>query len=79
MSDLKAFYDKYKILVYNLRESYFLTDNDSSLSLLSNTYVDIERINKDHINDVMEMCNSSQKEEFRILIRKNSFFTTRNK
>ena len=65
--------------LYDLRESYFLTDNDSSLSLLSNTYVDIERINKDHINDVMEICNSSQKEEFRILIRENSFFTTRNK
>lgn len=65
--------------LYNLRESYFLTDNDSSLSLISNTYTDIERINKDHINDIMKICNSSQKEEFRILIGENSFFIQRKK
>ena len=60
--------------LHNLRESYFLTDNNSALSLLSSSYRNIESVNKNHINDIFEICNSAQKEEFRIVIKENMLF-----
>ena len=65
--------------LYNFRKSYFLTDSDSALSLLSNSYSNLENINKNHINEIMEICNSSQKEDFRIVIKENSLFNARKK
>jgi len=65
--------------LYNFRKSYFLTDSDSALSLLSNSYSDLENINKNHINEIMEICNSSQKEIFRIIIKDNILFNERKK
>jgi len=44
------------------------------LFLLSKTYVDTEMINKEHINDIMEICNSSQKQKLQILVSEKSFF-----
>ena len=65
--------------LYNFRKSYFLTDSDSALSLLSNSYSNLENINKNHINEIMEICNSSQKEIFRIIIKDNILFNERKK
>lgn len=70
---------KGKSELYNFRKSYFLTDSDSALSLLSNSYSNLENINKNHINEIMEICNSSQKEDFRIVIKENSLFNARKK
>ena len=60
--------------LYNFRKSYFLSGTDSVLSLLSSSYIYIESINKNHINDIMKICNLSQKEDFRILIKENTLF-----
>ena len=70
---------KSKSELYNFRKSYFLTDSDSALSLLSNSYNNLENINKNHINEIMEICNSSQKEDFRIVIKENALFNERKK
>mgnify|MGYP006108241167 FL=1 len=70
---------KVKSELYNFRKSYFLTDSDSALSLLSNSYSNLENINKNHINEIMEICNSSQKEDFRIVIKENALFNERKK
>jgi protein CpxP len=70
---------KSKSELYNFRKSYFLTDSDSALSLLSNSYSNLENINKNHINEIMEICNSSQKEDFRIVIKENVLFNARKK
>ena len=70
---------KGKSELYNFRKSYFLTDSDSALSLLSNSYSNLENINKNHINEIMEICNSSQKEDFRIVIKENTLFNERKK
>jgi protein CpxP len=70
---------KSKSELYNFRKSYFLTDSDSALSLLSNSYSNLENINKNHINEIMEICNSSQKEDFRIVIKENALFNERKK
>ena len=70
---------KGKSELYNFRKSYFLTDSDSALSLLSNSYSNLENINKNHINEIMEICNSSQKEDFRIVIKENVLFNARKK
>jgi protein CpxP len=70
---------KVKSELYNFRKSYFLTDSDSALSLLSNSYSNLENINKNHINEIMEICNSSQKEDFRIVIKENVLFNARKK
>ena len=70
---------KGKSELYNFRKSYFLTDSDSALSLLSNSYSNLENINKNHINKIMEICNSSQKEDFRIVIKENALFNERKK
>ena len=70
---------KGKSELYNFRKSYFLNDSDSALSLLSNSYSNLENINKNHINDIMEICNSSQKEDFRIVIKENALFNERKK
>ena len=70
---------KGKSELYNFRKSYFLADSDSALSLLSNSYSNLENINKNHINEIMEICNSSQKEDFRIVIKENALFNERKK
>ena len=70
---------KGKSELYNFRKSYLLTDSDSALSLLSNSYSNLENINKNHINEIMEICNSSQKEDFRIVIKENTLFNERKK
>jgi len=70
---------KVKSELYNFRKSYFLSDSDSALSLLSNSYSNLENINKNHINEIMEICNSSQKEDFRIVIKENTLFNERKK
>lgn len=79
IKDHRVLMFKGKSELYNFRKSYFLTDSDSALSLLSNSYSNLENINKNHINEIMEICNSSQKEDFRIVIKENSLFNARKK
>jgi protein CpxP len=79
IKDHRILMRKGKSQLYNFRKSYFLTDSDSALSLLSNSYSNLENINKNHINEIMEICNSSQKEDFRIVIKENALFNERKK
>ena len=79
IKDHRILMRKGKSELYNFRKSYFLTDSDSALSLLSNSYSNVENINKSHINEIMEICNSSQKEDFRIVIKENALFNERKK
>ena len=79
IKDHRILMRKGKSELYNFRKSYFLTDSDSALSLLSNSYSNLENINKNHINEIMEICNSSQKEDFRIVIKENALFNERKK
>ena len=79
IKDHRILMRKHKSELYNFRKSYFLTDSDSALSLLSNSYSNLENINKNHINEIMEICNSSQKEIFRIIIKDNILFNERKK
>ena len=60
--------------VYILRQTYF-NAHDSLLIPLSSSYLELEKINKQHINDIMEICTDSQKKEFKALIKKQSFFS----
>ena len=79
IKDHRVLMRKGKSELYNFRKSYFLTDSDSALSLLSNSYSNLENINKNHINEIMEICNASQKENFRIIIKENTLFNERKK
>ena len=79
IKDHRILMRKGKSELYNFRKSYFLNDSDSALSLLSNSYSNLENINKNHINEIMEICNSSQKEDFRIIIKENTLFNERKK
>ena len=79
IKDHRILMRKGKSELYNFRKSYFLNDSDSALSLLSNSYSNLENINKNHINEIMEICNSSQKEDFRIVIKENVLFNARKK
>ena len=79
IKDHRILMRKGKSQLYNFRKLYFLTDSDSALFLLSNSYSNIERINKNHINDIMEICTASQKEYFRVLIKENTLFNERKK
>jgi len=79
ITDHKHLMHKIDNELHDLRESYFLTTTDSSSILLSNSYMHVESVNKNHINDIMELCNSSQKEEFIILIKEKSLFFGRKK
>ena len=79
IKDHKILMFKGKSELYNFRKSYFLTDNDSALSLMSSSYSNIESVNKNHINDIFEICNSAQKENFRIIIKENTLFNERKK
>ena len=79
ITDHRVLMRKGKSNLYNFRKSYFLTDSDSALSLLSISYSNLESINKNHINDIMEICTASQKEDFRILINENTLFNERKK
>jgi regulatory protein YycI of two-component signal transduction system YycFG len=77
IKDHRILMRKGKSELYDFRKSYFLTDSDSALSLLSNSYSNLENINKNHINEIMEICNSSQKEDFRIIVKENTLFNER--
>jgi len=79
ITDHKHLMRKGKRELNDLRESYFLATIDSASLLLSNSYMHIENVNKNHINDIMELCNSSQKDEFIILIKEKSLFAGRKK
>ena len=79
IKDHRILMRKGKSELYNFRKSYFLNDSDSVLSLLSNSFSNLENINKNHINEIMEICNSSQKEDFRIVIKENALFNERKK
>ena len=79
IKDHRVLMRKGKSELYNFRKSYFLTDNDSALSLMSSSYSNIESVNKNHINDIFEICNSAQKENFRIIIKENTLFNERKK
>ena len=79
IKDHRILMRKGKSELYNFRKSYFLTNSDSALSLLSNSYSNLDNINKNHINEIMEICNSSQKEDFRIVIKENVLFNARKK
>ena len=79
ITDHRVLMRKGKSNLYNFRQSYFLTDSDSALSLLSISYSNLESTNKNHINDIMEICTASQKEDFRILIKENTLFNERKK
>ena len=63
--------------VHMLRQTYF-NGHDSLLIPLSSSYLELEKINKQHINDIMEICTDSQKKEFKALIKKQSFFAPNN-
>ena len=79
IKDHRVLMRKGKSELYNFRKSYFLSDSDSALSLLSNSYSNLENINKNHINEIMEICTASQKEIFRIIIKENTLFNERKK
>ncbi len=57
-----------------LRQSYF-NGHDSLLVPLSDSMSLLERTNKQHINDIMEICTDSQKKEFKDLINEQSLFS----
>ena len=79
ITDHKHLMRKGKRELHSLRKSYFLATIDSASLLLSNSYMHIESLNKNHVNDIMELCNSSQKKEFIILIKEKSLFFGRKK
>ena len=79
IKDHRVLMRKGKSELYNFRKSYFISDSDSALSLLSNSYSNLENINKNHINEIMEICTASQKEIFRIIIKENTLFNERKK
>ncbi len=60
--------------IYLLRQSYF-NGHDSLLISLSSSYLELERINKQHINDIMGICTDSQRKEFRALINEGNLFS----
>ena len=60
--------------IYKLRQSYFI-NSDSLLVPLSNSYIELERINKEHINDIIEICTDSQIKEFKVFIQEQNLFS----
>ncbi len=60
--------------IYILRKTFF-NGHDSLLIPLSSSYLELEKINKQHINDIMEICTDSQKKEFKAFINEQSLFS----
>ena len=65
--------------ITKLRSSYFTSSNDSLINLLVDAYIEIEKINKNHINDIFAICDPSQKKSFKDLIKENDLFRKNKK
>ena len=60
--------------VHILRKTFF-NGHDSLLIPLSSSYLELEKINKQHINDILEICTDSQKKEFKAFINEQNLFS----
>ena len=60
------------------RKLYFDSSSDSISLILSNLYISIEKINKNYINDIFNLCSPIQKKEFHSLIEENNLFQIKN-
>ena len=63
----------------NTRKLYFQSSNDSIALVLSNLYMSLEKVHKNHINDIFNLCSPTQKKEFHSLIEKNNLFHIKTK
>lgn len=61
--------------IYKLRQSYFLNSDSTLLVPLTNSYIELETINKEHIDDLIEICTDSQRMEFKAFIKEQNLFT----
>ena len=68
-----------KMKLNKTRKLYFDSSSDSISLILSNLYISIEKINKNHINDIFNLCSPIQKKEFHSLIEKNNLFQIKTK
>ena len=70
---------KSKMKLNNTRKLYFQSSNDSIALVLSNLYMSLEKVHKNHINDIFNLCSPTQKKEFHSLIEKNNLFHIKTK
>lgn len=61
--------------IYKLRQSYFLNSDSMLLAPLTNSYIELEKINKEHIDDLIEICTDSQRMEFKAFIKEQNLFS----
>ena len=61
--------------IYKLRQSYFLNSDSMLLVPLTNSYIELEKINKEHIDDLIEICTDSQTMEFKDFIKEQNLFS----
>lgn len=61
--------------IYKLRQSYFLNSDSTLLVPLTNSYIELETINKEHIDDLIEICTDSQRMEFKNFIKEQNLFS----
>ena len=61
--------------IYKLRQSYFLNSDSMLLVPLTNSYIELEKINKEHIDDLIEICTDSQRMEFKDFIKEQNLFS----
>jgi hypothetical protein len=61
--------------IYKLRQSYFLNSDSTLLVPLTNSYIELETINKEHIDDLIEICTDSQRMEFKAFIKEHNLFS----
>lgn len=61
--------------IYKLRQSYFLNSDSMLLVPLTNSYIELEKINKEHIDDLIEICTYSQRMEFKDFIKEQNLFS----
>mgnify|MGYP001359908465 FL=1 len=61
--------------IYKLRQSYFLNSDSTLLVPLTNSYIELETINKEHIDDLIEICTDSQRMEFKAFIKEQNLFS----
>ena len=61
--------------IYKLRQSYFLNSDSTLLAPLTNSYIELETINKEHIDDLIEICTDSQRMEFKAFIKEQNLFS----
>ena len=61
--------------IYKLRQSYFLNSDTTLLVPLTNSYIELETINKEHIDDLIEICTDSQRMEFKSFIKEQNLFS----